>query len=121
MTKYCNTPGKGAADRSPEAEEAAVHGYAELASQSQEIAAGIFGLILGGCILFAIVAKAVDNISRLGRMTSKDLAGLLMVASGAFLVLFLVLAVFIPSASKAAAYAGIAVGVLFIGGLLFGS
>ncbi|WP_329343467.1 hypothetical protein OG866_43355 [Streptomyces sp. NBC_00663] len=94
--------------------------YVRLADGSQTVATAVVSVIPGGIILFAIVAKAAENLSALARAKPKDLGFPLMIASVMFLVLWLLLAVFMTSGTQAAAVAGGIVGVLFLGMLLFG-
>ncbi|MFJ3232238.1 hypothetical protein [Streptomyces sp. NPDC086787] len=93
---------------------------AVLASTSQDIAGGIIAVIVGGFIITAIVMKVAGNLADAARTPAREWRFPLMIATGAFLVLRLILAALMPDATKAAATAGTVVGVLFVGGLLFG-
>lgn len=67
-----------------------------LADGSQTVTTAVVSVILGGIILFAIVAKVAENLPALAR-PSPAISNSLMIASVMFLVLWLVLAVLMAS------------------------
>ncbi|MFI1585535.1 hypothetical protein [Embleya sp. NPDC020630] len=93
----------------------------ETASRSQVIiGTTVLGVLVGGFILWMIVAAGTNFARNARQMTPKRILVGLGVFAGAFLVAFIVLGILMPDVRQAVKYALILAGVFVLWCLCFG-